>query len=412
MEEPIVVGIDIGSNKICTLVARVEKNNHLRILGVGLEPSQGVSRGVITDIPSAAQAISRSVEKAERTSGYEINCAIVSLAGSHVSSVNNRGVVGIQGRVIDQQDVFRALDSAQAIALPHNREIVHVIQRGFAIDGQEGIRQPVSMHGFRLEVEAHIISATASTIDNLRKAVQMAGIEVSQFVLTPLADGEVVLSETERAMGAAVVDLGGGTTSLSIYINGDVWHTNILPVGGNLVTSDIAQVLHMPLDQAEEAKLLHGHAVQADVNADESFNVVPFGSDQSKKVQRLEMVQVIEARMEEIFDMVEQEIKRSGYDGMLPAGLVLVGGGSLLPGVRKLAQRMTALPARIGKPENISGLTDQISNPAYATAVGLLQWAILMSETNQELKDAPDKKSKRPATTAEKLRKAFGKLLP
>jgi len=412
MEEPIVVGIDIGSNKICTLVARVEKNNHLRILGVGIEPSQGVSRGVITDIPSAAQAISRSVEKAERTSGYEINCAIVSLAGSHVSSVNNRGIVGIQGRMIDQQDVFRALDSAQAIALPHNREIVHVIQRGFAIDGQEGIRQPVGMHGFRLEVEAHIISATASTIDNLRKAVQMAGIEVSQFVLTPLADGEVVLSETERSMGAAVVDLGGGTTSLSIYINGDVWHTNILPVGGNMVTSDIAQVLHMPLDQAEEAKLLHGNAIQTDVNADESFNIVPFGSDQSKKVQRLEMVQVIEARMEEILDMVEQEIKRSGYDGMLPAGLVLVGGGSLLPGVRKLAQRMTSLPARIGKPENISGLTDQISNPAYATAVGLLQWAILMSETNQELKVVPDKKSKRPATTAEKLRKAFGKLLP
>lgn len=412
MEEPIVVGIDIGSNKICTLVARVEKNNHLRILGVGIEPSQGVSRGVITDIPSAAQAISRSVEKAERTSGYEINCAIVSLAGSHVSSVNNRGIVGIQGRVIDQQDVFRALDSAQAIALPHNREIVHVIQRGFAIDGQEGIRQPVGMHGFRLEVEAHIISATASTIDNLRKAVQMAGIEVSQFVLTPLADGEVVLSETERSMGAAVVDLGGGTTSLSIYINGDVWHTNIMPVGGNMVTSDIAQVLHMPIDQAEEAKLLHGNAIQTDVNADESFNVVPFGSDQSKKVQRLEMVQVIEARMEEILDMVEQEIKRSGYDGMLPAGLVLVGGGSLMPGVRKLAQRLTTLPARIGKPENISGLTDQISNPAYATAVGLLQWAILMSETNQEFKETPDKKSKRPATTAEKLRKAFGKLLP
>src|SRR5450830_773920 len=412
MEEPIVVGIDIGSNKICTLVARVEKNNHLRILGVGIEPSQGVSRGVITDIPSASQAISRSVEKAERTSGYEINCAIASLAGSHVSSVNNRGIVGIQGRVIDQQDVFRALDSAQAIALPHNREIVHVIQRGFAIDGQEGIRQPVGMHGFRLEVEAHIISATASTIDNLRKAVQMAGIEVSQFVLTPLADGEVVLSETERSMGAAVVDLGGGTTSLSIYINGDVWHTNILPVGGNMVTSDIAQVLHMPIDQAEEAKLLHGNAIQTDVNADESFNIVPFGSDQSKKVQRLEMVQVIEARMEEILDMVEQEIKRSGYDGLLPAGLVLVGGGSLMPGVRKLAQRLTTLPARIGKPENISGLTDQISNPAYATAVGLLQWAILMSETNQELKEAPDKKSKRPATTAEKLRKAFGKLLP
>lgn len=192
MEEPIVVGLDIGTSKICTLVARVENGTNLRILGVGIEPSQGIKRGTVVDINSASQAIARSIEKAERTSGYEINSALVSLAGSHVSSVNSRGVVGISGRVIDQEDIYRALDSAQAVAIPHNREIIHVIQRGFIIDGQDGIRQPIGMHGFRMEVEAHIITASASTVENLRECVSMAGIEVSQFVLNPLAAGEVL----------------------------------------------------------------------------------------------------------------------------------------------------------------------------------------------------------------------------
>ncbi|KUK69878.1 MAG: Cell division protein ftsA, partial [Anaerolineae bacterium 49_20] len=245
MEEPIVVGLDIGTNKICTLVARIENGANLRILGVGIEPSQGIRKGVVVDIDSASQSIARSIEKAERTSGYEINSALVSLAGSHVSSMNSRGVVGISGRVIDQEDVLRALDSAQAVAIPHDREIIHVIQRGFLVDGQDGIRQPVGMHGFRLEVEAHIITASASTTENLRKCVSMAGIEVSQFVLSPLASAEAVLSETERTMGAAVVDMGGGTTDLAIYLNGDVWYTNVINVGSSYITTDIAQGLRL-----------------------------------------------------------------------------------------------------------------------------------------------------------------------
>lgn len=274
MDEPIVVGVDIGTSKICTLVARVENGDILRILGVGIEPSEGIRKGVTTDMSAAAESIRRSIEKAERTSGFEINSALVSLAGSQVSSVNSHGVIGISGRVIDQEDVYRALDAAQAVAIPHNREIIHVIQRGFTIDGQDGIRQPVGMHGFRLEVEAHIITAAASTVENLRKCVSMAGIDVSQLVLNPLAAGEVVLSETERNMGCAVVDLGGGTTDLAIYINGDVWHTSVLAVGGGHVTSDIAQGLRLPLDVAEEVKLQHGHAVLDEIGEDESFNIV------------------------------------------------------------------------------------------------------------------------------------------
>ena len=206
MEEPIIVGIDIGTSKICTLVARVEEGDNLRILGVGIEPSQGIRKGTVVDLNAAALAVSRSIEKAERTSGFEINAALVSLAGSQVSSINSRGVVGITGGIVDIEDIDRALDAAQAVAIPHNREIIHVIQRGFTIDGQDGIRTPIGMHGYRLEVEAHIITAAASTVENLRQCVGASGIEVQQFVLNPLASGEVVLSETERQMGVAVVE--------------------------------------------------------------------------------------------------------------------------------------------------------------------------------------------------------------
>jgi len=266
MDEPIIVGIDIGTSKICTLVARVEDGSNLRILGVGIEPSQGLRKGTVVDINAAAAAVTRSVEKAERTSGFEINAALVSLAGSHVSSINSRGVVGISGGIVDLDDIDRALDAAQAIAIPHNREIIHVIQRGFIIDGQDGIRTPVGMHGYRLEVEAHIITASASTVENLRQCVGGSGIEVSQFVLNPLASGEIVLSETERQMGVAVVDIGGGTTDMAIYIDGDVWHTMVLPVGGNHVTSDIAHGLRLSITQAEEIKLKFGHALQSDIS--------------------------------------------------------------------------------------------------------------------------------------------------
>ncbi|MEJ5313668.1 MULTISPECIES: cell division protein FtsA [Anaerolinea] len=380
-DEPIVVGIDIGTTKVCTLVARVEGGNSLRILGVGIEPSQGIRKGTIVDLQAASQAIARSIEKAERTSGMEITSALVSLAGSHVSSVNSRGVVGIAGRVIDQDDVFRALDAAQAVAIPHNREIIHVIQRGFVVDGQDGIRMPIGMHGYRLEVEAHIITAAASTVENLRQCVQASGVEVVQFVLNPLASAEVVLSDTERQMGVVVCDIGGGTTDMAIYIDGDIWHTMVLGIGGNHITSDIAHGLRLPLSQAEEIKKLYGHAVQSEIPENETFSTRIFGEERPVEISRRDLAMIIEARVEEIFDLILQEIKRSGYDGLLPAGVVLTGGSSLLPGIRTLASQVMGLPVRIAKPENLLGLTDQLNSPAYSTSVGLLNWAMMMSET-------------------------------
>ena len=380
MEAPIIVGIDIGTTKICTLLAREERPEEMRILGVGIEPSMGIRKGTVVDMAAASQSIARSVEKAERTSGLEINSALVSLAGSHVSSVNSKGVVAITGRTIDVDDVSRAVESARAIAVPHNREVVHVIQRGFTIDGQEGIRSPLGMHGYRLEVETHIITAAAATMENLRQCVSASGVEISQFVLNPLASGEVVLNETERNMGALVCDMGGGTTDIAIYIDGDIWHTSVLAVGGNHITSDIAHGLRLPVSQAEEIKLQHGHALKSEVSPDEYFTIHPFGEEKPAQINGQELTTIIEARVEEIFSLVLQEIKRSGYDGLLPAGMVLTGGSSALPGIRSLASKVLGVPVRIAQPENLIGMTDKLLSPAYSTSVGLLRWAVLMND--------------------------------
>ncbi len=380
MDDQILIGIDIGTTKICTLVAREEHPGQLRILGAGIEPSQGLRKGVVVDIEAAAQAVARSVDKAERTSGVEVLSAIVSLAGSNVSSTNSKGVVGVAGRVIDPDDVARAMDAARAVAIPHNREIVHVIQRGFNVDGQEGIRMPIGMHGYRLEVETHIITAAAASVENLRQCVAAAGVDVSQFVLNPLASAEVVMSEAERQMGAVVCDVGGGTTDMAIYVDGDVWHTAVLAVGGNHITSDIAQVLHLPNTQAEEIKLQHGHANPEEIDPQQYFNLRPFGDQEIVQSSHLELVQIIHARVEEMFGMVVQEIKRSGYDGLLPAGMILTGGTSSLPGIRSIASHVLGVPVRIAKPENLVGMVDKLETPAFSTSVGLLRWGMLMNE--------------------------------
>jgi len=381
MDEPLVVGIDIGTTKVCTLIARVEgEKNNLRILGVGIEPSLGIKRGNIIDIASASESITRSIEKAERSSGLEITSALVSLAGSHVSSVNSRGVIGINGGVITGNDVLRAIDAAQAVAIPHNREVIHVIQRGFTVDGNDGISQPVGMHGYRLEVEVHIITAGEATVENLRQCVEQAGVEISSFVLNPLASAEVVLNNTERDMGVVVCDIGGGTSDLGIYIAGDVWHTSVLPVGGNHITNDIAHGLRLPISQAEEVKKLYGNCVESEVSDQDLFSVKGFGAERPAQTSRKELAQIIEARVSEIFDLLLQEIKRSGYDGLLPAGMVLTGGSSLLPGIKTIAAQVTGLPVRIAKPENLVGLVDQLNSPAYSTSIGLLKWAVLMGE--------------------------------
>ena len=395
--EEIVVGIDVGTTKICTLVGRIEDEKSIRILGVGIEPSDGIRKGVIVDLAAATQAITHSVERAEQTSGLEIASALVSLAGAHVSSVNSRGAIAIPGGVIDASDMAHALDQARAIAIPHDREIVHIIQRGFSLDGQEGIRTPVGMHGYRLEVEAHIITASAATVENLRQCVGSAGVEIQGFVLNPLASAEVVLTKQEREMGVAVCDIGGGTTDLAIYVDGNVWHTMVLAVGGNHITQDIAHGLRLAVAQAEEVKKQQGNAVRSEIGAEEYFSIRPFGEDHPVQINRQDLAHIIEARTAEMFGLIMQEIKRSGYDGLLPAGMVLTGGTSALPGIKRVASEVLNMHVRTAQPENLKGLVDRLNSPAFATSVGLLHWAMTMHE--HELN--PGKPSKRRRTKGE-----------
>jgi len=420
--EEIVVGIDIGTTKVCTLVGRVEgeqstgeEQRAFRIIGVGIEPSEGVRKGVIVDLAAATRAITNSVQRAEQTSGLEITSALVSLAGAHVSSVNSRGAVAVSGGVIDASDVARALDQARAVAIPHDREIVHIIQRGFSVDGQGGIKQPIGMHGYRLEVEAHIITAAAATVDNLRQCVGAAGVDIQGFVLNPLASGEVVLTEQERQIGVAVCDIGGGTTDLAIYVDGDVWHTMVLAVGGNHLTQDIAHGLRLPVTQAEDVKKQQGHAVRSEIGAEEYFSIRPFGEDHPVRINRQDLAHIIEERTAEMFSLIMQEIKRSGYDGLLPAGMVLTGGTSALPGIRRVASEVLAMPVRTAQPENLKGMVDRLNSPSYSTSVGLLYWAFAMHENDLSV-NRPYKKGRRSKGAAnmnfDSVKDWFRRLLP
>jgi cell division protein FtsA len=376
VEPKTIVSIDVGTTKVCTLVGEIDNNNHLRIIGVGVTPSRGLRKGVIVDVHEATEAIRASVDKAMRISGYEITRAYVGVGGGYISALNSRGVVGISrsDRGITQFDVERALDAARAVAIPYNREIIHIIPRGYIVDGQEGVKDPIGMHGIRLEVEAHIVTGASTSVSNLVKCVREAGIEIDDLVLQPLASGEAVLKEEERELGVILADVGGGTTDVGIFIDGSIWHTVILEVGGEHFTRDVAVGLRTPLKTAEDLKIKYGHAIAASLATDEIIEVSSFGSGARQSISRLRLAQVLEARAEEVLTLILREIKRSGYDGLLAAGIVLCGGSAELSGLGELAQQMLQLPVRVGTPHDLQGLTDVLESPAYATAVGLLLW--------------------------------------
>lgn len=375
-----VVAVDIGTTKICTLVAEVgpPPENLMRVVGVGTVPSHGLRKGVVVNVNEVTAAITESISRAERTSGYEIASAYVGLAGAHINAVNSRGVVAISRgeRGIRPVDVERALEAARAIDIPHNREVLHIIPRDFSVDGDDGVRDPVGMQAYRLEVEAHIVTGSSSSIRNLIKCVQSAGIHIDALVLEPLASGEAVLTDIEREMGVVLVDIGGGTTDIAIFIEGSIWHTVVLPTGGEQITNDIAVGLRTPYNIAEEVKIKYGHAMAKKVMPEEVVRAEIFGQDGQQQVPRQFLAEIIEARAEEIFEMVLNEIKRSGYDGLLPAGIVLCGGTANLPGIRELARDVMGLPTRIGEPENLRGLVETLHSPAYATTTGLLEWGV------------------------------------
>jgi cell division protein FtsA len=374
--EGVIFSIDIGTTKVCALVGELHQGQ-IQIVGLGQEPARGMRKGMIVDVAQATVAIAKSIEKAEHSSGYDLSRALVSMAGEHISSTNSRGTVAIgrNGEGVTHEDIERALDAAQAISVPYNREIVHLVPRSYTLDDQEEVRSPVGLHGYRLEVEAHIVTAASPALMNLSRTIDNVGIEVEDFVLNSLASGEAVLEPTEREMGVIVADIGGGTTDLALYMQGTVWHTKVIPIGGFHVTNDIAIGLRVPYEIAEEIKLRYGDCRPDQIDPGVVFTVEPFGGEKIQ-VGRQDLAQVIEARAEEIFHLILQDIKRSGYDGLLPAGIVLTGGASQLRGITQVAQRILGVPARVAKPKSLVGLVDSLQSPAFATSVGLLNWAV------------------------------------
>jgi cell division protein FtsA len=410
MEPSTIVGIDVGTTKICTLVAEVYEDEQLRIIGSGVTPARGLKKGAIVDVNEATEAIRTSVHKAERVSGYQITSAYVGVGGGYISALNSRGVVGISRgeRGITQADIDRAMDAARAIAIPYNREIIHTIPRGYIVDGQEGVKDPVGMQGVRLEVEAHIVTGASTAVSNLVKCVRDAGVEIDDLILQPLASGEAVLRQSEREMGVILADIGGGTTDIGIFIDGSIWHSVILTTGGDHLTNDIAVGLRTPRGTAEELKIKYGHAVASSLPVDEIIEVTSFGDGGRQTVSRRQLAEVIEARAEEILTLILREVKRSGYDGLLAAGMVMCGGSAELAGFRELAQQVLQLPVRGGAPRDLHGLTDALESPAYATAVGLVLWGNRQVSAEQQ----PRPRGVAPSRWGDRIRQLLRAFLP
>ena len=389
MARDCVVGLDIGTTKVCTVVAEIEEPGRISIVGVGNSLSHGIRKGVVIDIDSAAQAIIDSVEKARAMSGYEIHRVIVGVTGEHVASLNSRGVIAIThaNREITTDDVERVQDQSRVIVLPPDREIIHAIPRSYSIDGQNGIRYPVGMSGTRLEVETHIVTGAVTFLQNVAKCVHKAGLTIEATVLEPIATAEAVLLQDEKNLGVCIADIGGGTTDIAIFVDGDIYYSSAIPVGGNHVTHDISVGLRASFDESERVKREQAAATAEVMDPEALFEVLSLGSDEPRLLPRSILAEIVEPRMHELFLMVRQEILKSGYYNMLPAGIVLSGGGSQLVGTAALCQEVTGMPTRLGIPRETGGISDDLRSPIYATAIGLVQYGARHFHQNRQLQN-------------------------
>ncbi len=370
----LITAIDVGTTKICTITASREATGSIRIIGVGITPSTGMHKGLVVNMNDAARSIQASVKKAELMSGHKIESAYIGVTGRHISSVNNRGAVSISNsdRLVRPDDLKRVMKSAQNIKVPEERKLLHVIPRGFAVDGHPGVKDPVGMHGQRLDVETHVITTAITSVQNVMKAVRNIGIDVDDMVLEPLASSEAVLTEEEKQNGVILADIGGGTTDVAIFRDGSIWHTAILPVAGYQLTRDVAIGLNLPFDLAENMKKRYASVIpvyEGKSNTPEEMLQDGHG------VSYQDLCDIIRARIEEIIRLVMLELPQTEYEKLVPAGLVFTGGSSNLSGLDSLASDMIRLPARIGSPLNLHGIPQSLRDPAYATAVGLVLWA-------------------------------------
>ena len=374
-ERNLIVGLDIGTSKVVSLVGEVGLDGSIELLGIGSQPSRGLKKGVVVNIESTVQSIQRAVEEAELMAGCEIHSVFAGIAGSHVRSLNSHGVVGVRDKEVSHGDVEHVIDAAKAVAIPADQKILHVLPQEFIVDGQEGIRDPIGMSGVRLEAKVHIVTGADSAAQNIEKCIQRCGLDVDDVVLEQLASSFAVLTEDEKELGVCLVDIGGGTTDLAVFANGAIRHTAVIPIAGDQVTNDIAVSMRTPTQYAEDIKIRYACALSQLANPDESIEVPSVGERPARRLARQTLAEVVEPRYEELFGLVRDELRRSGFEEMIAAGIVLTGGSAKMEGAIELAEEVFHVPVRLGVPQAVQGLTDVVRNPIFSTGVGLLLYA-------------------------------------
>lgn len=374
-EKNLVVGLDIGTSKVVAIVGEVSPDgDEVEIIGIGQHPSRGLKKGVVVNIDSTTHSIQRAVEEAELMSGCEINSVYTGIAGSHIRSMNSHGIVAIRDNEVTPDDIDRVIDAARAVAIPADQKIIHILPQEFLIDSQEGIREPIGMAGVRLEAKVHLVTGAASAAQNIIKCVRLCGLEVDDMILEQLASSAAVLTEDEKDLGICLVDIGGGTTDIAIFTEGAIRHTAVIPIAGDQVTNDIAVALRTPSQYAEEIKIKYACALTQLANAEEMIEVPSVGARPPRLLARQTLADVVEPRYEELFNLIQAVLRRSGYEDLIAAGIVLTGGSAKMDGVIELAEEVFSMPVRVGYPKHVTGLIDVVRNPIHATGVGLLRF--------------------------------------
>jgi cell division protein FtsA len=371
-DKDLIVGLDVGTSKVVAIVGEVTVAGDIEIIGIGSNPSRGLKKGVVVNIESTVHSIQRAVEEAELMAGCQIHSVHAGIAGSHIRSLNSHGIVAIRDKEVTQQDVERVIDAARAVAIPADQKILHILPQEFIIDSQEGIREPAGMSGVRLEAKVHMVTGAVSAAQNIIKCVRRCGLEVDDVVLEQLASSQACLTDDEKELGVCLVDIGGGTTDIAVFTDGSIRHTAVIPIAGDQVTNDIAVALRTPTQHAEEIKIKYACALTQLARADETIEVPSVGDRPARRLARHTLAEVVEPRYEELLTLVQAELRRSGFEDLIAAGIVLTGGSSKMEGVVELAEEVFHAPVRLGLPQYVNGLVDVVRNPIYATGVGLL----------------------------------------
>ncbi len=375
-ENRMIVGLDIGTSKVVAIVGEISAEGEIEIVGIGSHRSSGLKKGVVVNIESTVQSIQRAIEEAELMAGCQIHSVYAGIAGSHIRSMNSHGIVAIKDREVRNQDVDRVIDAAQAVAIPADQKILHILPQEFLIDEQEGVKEPLGMSGVRLEAKVHLVTGAVNAAQNIEKCIRRCGLEVEDIILEQLASSYSVLTDDEKELGVCMVDIGGGTTDIAIFTEGSIRHTGVIPIAGDQVTNDIAMALRTPTPHAEDIKIKYACALAKMAGIEETIKVPSVGDRDPRDLSRQALAEVVEPRYDELFTLVQAELRRSGFEDLCAAGIVLTGGTAKMEGVVHLAEEIFHMPVRLGTPQNIRGLTDIVNNPIYSTGVGLLQYAV------------------------------------